>query len=337
MRRSFSIAVTAFLLVWLTAAHVAQAQKPAPAPSRWRPLIGEYVLNDQTVIILESDGKLCALFNRKELAPLQEVSKDKFQFASRAADRVTFSRDSHGRVTQVEIGNSVFKRRPLGPEEGSNQLRVEPVRPVPILINEARTAKPPEEVGDFRPTDLVELRKLDPTIKLEIRYATTNNLFGTVFYSEPRAFMQRPAAEALVRVNRKLKSMGYGVLVHDAYRPWYVTKVFWDATPDDKKKFVADPSKGSRHNRGCAVDISLYDLKTGKPVEMVSTYDETTDRAYPDYPGGTSLQRWQRDLLRKEMESEGFTVYEAEWWHFDYKDWQKYGIGNVAFDQIGVG
>jgi serine beta-lactamase-like protein LACTB len=129
--------------------------------------------------------------------------------------------------------------------------------------------------------------------------------------------------------------MGYGLLVHDAYRPWYVTKVFWDATPDDKKKFVADPAKGSRHNRGCAVDLTLYDLKTGKPVEMVSTYDETTDRAYPDYPGGTSLQRWHRDLLRAAMEAEGFTVFEAEWWHFDYKDWQKYRIGNVPFDRIG--
>ncbi len=315
------------------------APAPAPAPSRWRPLIGEYVLNDQTVIILESDGKLHALFNRKELAPLAEIAKDKFQFApgsTRAAEHVTFSRDARGRVTQVEIGSSVFKRRPLGPEEKSNQLKVEPLRPVPDLIKEARTAHPPEETGDFLPADLVELRKLDPTIKLEIRYATTNNLFGTVFYSEPRAFMQRPAAEALVRVNRKLKQAGYGLLVHDAYRPWYVTKVFWDATPDDKKMFVADPSKGSRHNRGCAVDITLYNLKTGKPVEMVSTYDETTDRAYPNYPGGTSLQRWHRDFLRREMESEGFTVFEAEWWHFDYKDWRKYRIQNVAFDQIGL-
>ena len=332
IRRRLLTAVGLLLVVWLAA-----TAKPAAAPLRWRPLIGEYVQNDQTVIILEKDGKLAALFNRTELASLDEISKDKFLFApgsARAGERVVFTRDSRGRVSQAEIGKSVFKRRPLGPEEGSNQLKVEPLRPVPVLIKEARSAKPPEETGDFRPADLVELRKLDPTIKLEIRYATTNNLFGTVFYSEPRAFMQRPAAEAVVRINRKLKSAGYGLLVHDAYRPWYVTKVFWDATPDDKKIFVADPSKGSRHNRGCAVDITLYDLKTGKPVEMVSTYDETTDRAHPDYPGGTSLQRWHRDLLRREMESEGFTVYEAEWWHFDFKDWQKYRIGNVAFDQI---
>jgi len=311
--------------------------KPAQVPAKWRPLIGEYVLDNDTLIVLEKNGKLNLLFKRTELDPLREVSKDKFKFESnstRSADPVVFSRAANGKVTQVAIGKSIYKRQPLGPEEGSNQLRVEPLRPVPTLIKEARIAQSPVENGDFLPTDLVELIKLDPTIKLEIRYATTNNLFGTVFYSEPRAFMQRPAAESVVRVNRRLKQSGYGLLVHDAYRPWYVTKVFWDATPDDKKKFVADPSQGSRHNRGCAVDISLYDLKTGKPVEMVSTYDETTDRAYPDYPGGTSLQRWHRDLLRAAMESEGFTVYEAEWWHFDYKDWRRFRIGTVAFDQI---
>jgi serine beta-lactamase-like protein LACTB len=147
--------------------------------------------------------------------------------------------------------------------------------------------------------------------------------------------MQRPAAEALVRAHRKLKQQGYGLLIHDAYRPWYITKVFWDATPEDKKWFVADPSRGSRHNRGCAVDLTLYHLKTGRPVEMVATYDETTDRAHSDYPGGTSLQRWHRELLRKAMEAEGFAVYAPEWWHFDHKDWQKYRIENLRFEMIG--
>jgi D-alanyl-D-alanine dipeptidase len=307
--------------------------KPSPAPVRWRPLIGEYSRDSETVIILESDGKLCALFKGRELAPLKELTSDSFEF-DRNGERVVFSRN-RGKVTQVTIGTVSYQRKPLGPEEGANQLKIQPRRPVPILIKEALTAQPPNETGEFLPTDLVELRKLDPTIKLEIRYATTNNLFGTVFYSQPRAFLQRPAAEALVRVSRKLRTAGYGLLVHDGYRPWYVTKVFWEATPNDKRVFVADPAKGSRHNRGCAVDLTLYDLKTGKPVEMVSTYDETTDRAYPNYAGGTSLQRWHRDLLRSAMEAEGFTVYEAEWWHFDYKDWQKYHIGNVRFEEIG--
>src|SRR6266581_7864165 len=227
-------------------------------------------------------------------------------------------------------------KNPLSPTRSAVKLGLQAAVIVAILSFgfASRAQEPPKETGTFRKPDLVELVKLDRTIKLDIRYATTNNFLGTVFYSQPRAFMQRPAAEALVRVHHKLKEQGYGLLVHDAYRPWYVTKVFWDATPPDKHVFVADPSKGSRHNRGCAVDLTLYDLKTKKPVEMVSTYDETTDRASADYPGGTSLQRWYRRLLRETMESEGFTVYEAEWWHFDYKDWQKYRIGNVTFEQI---
>jgi D-alanyl-D-alanine dipeptidase len=316
----------------------ATTPKPRPAPLRWRPLIGEYVRESENVIVLESDQKLCALFGRTELACFKELAANSFEFdgsTTRKGERAVFSRDAAGHVSKLTIGKLTYARKLLGPEQGANQLKIQPLRPVPTLIKEALTAQPPNESGDFQPTDLVELKKLDPTIKLEIRYATTNNLFGTVFYSQARAFLQRPAAEALLHVSQKLKAAGYGLLVHDGYRPWYVTKVFWDATPDDKKLFVADPSKGSRHNRGCAIDLSLYDLKTGKPVDMVSTYDETTDRAYPNYPGGTSLQRWHRDLLREAMESEGFTVYEAEWWHFDYKDWQKYRIGNVRFEQIG--
>jgi D-alanyl-D-alanine dipeptidase len=331
--------ITALLLVSLLfSTAIAQESKPLPAPARLRPLLGEYALDDETIIVLEKDGKLCAFYKQsKELECMKEISRNVFEFDSstkRAGGRFVFLPDSRGRVKQFRVGHMFFKRRPLGPEEGATQLLVKPVRPVPVLIKEALAAEPPQETGDFLPADLVELRKLDPTIKLDIRYATTNNLFGTVFYSQPRAFLQRAPAEALVRINRKLKESGYGLLVHDGYRPWYVTKVFWDATPQDKKLFVADPSKGSRHNRGAAVDLTLYDLKTGKPVEMVSTYDETTERAHPDYPGGTSLQRWHRDLLRRAMESDGFTVYEAEWWHFDYKDWQRYRIGNQRFEQI---
>ena len=145
---------------------------------------------------------------------------------------------------------------------------------------------------------------------------------------------QRPAAEAVVRAHQRLKAQGYGLLIHDAYRPWYVTKMFWDATPDELKHFVADPAAGSRHNRGCAVDLTLYDLATGEPVEMVAGYDEFSPRSYPAYPGGTSLQRWHRKLLRKTMEAEGFSIYEFEWWHFDYKDWREYAVGNVKFEQI---
>jgi zinc D-Ala-D-Ala dipeptidase len=204
---------------------------------------------------------------------------------------------------------------------------------VSIAITSCK-AQPPQETGSFKPTDLVELIKLDTSIHLDIRYATSNNFVGRPMYKEARAFLQRPAAEALVKVNESLKPLGYGLVVFDGYRPWSVTKLFWDVTPDDKKKFVADPAKGSRHNRGCAVDLSLYDLTTGKEIEMTGNYDEMTERSYPGYTGGTAEQRKMRDLLRSKMEAKGFAVYEYEWWHFDYKAWKDYRITNVPFSKI---
>jgi D-alanyl-D-alanine dipeptidase len=223
---------------------------------------------------------------------------------------------------------------PVAPVASAAPFRIQPVRPIEDIRREAIAAKPPEE-ADRLPSDLVEVQPLEPTIRLDIRYATTNNLLGTKVYDEPRAFLQRPAAEALIRVHRALAKQGYGVLIHDGYRPWYVTKIFWDATPDDKHEFVANPARGSRHNRGCAVDLTLFELGTGKVVEMPSTYDELSERAHADYPGGTAEQRRTRGVLRAAMEAEGFAVYDVEWWHFDYKDWKLYPLGNVMFDKIG--
>jgi D-alanyl-D-alanine dipeptidase len=219
-------------------------------------------------------------------------------------------------------------------EDRPGIFRIAPVRPVAELRAEALGATPPRESGEFRKSELVDLAKLDPKIKLDVRYATKDNFLSTPVYSSARAFLQRPAAEALLRAQRELAPQGYGLLIFDAYRPWYVTKIFWDATPADKHEFVADPAKGSRHNRGCAVDLSLYDLKTGREVEMTGVYDEMSERSYPTYAGGTVEQRRMRDRLRAVMEKQGFTVYETEWWHFDYRDWQKYAIQNVPFEQI---
>lgn len=195
-------------------------------------------------------------------------------------------------------------------------------------------AQPDERHKKLRPSVLVELVTLDSTIKLDIRYATTNNFMGRIMYSQARAFLQRPAAGALVRVHRKAKATGYGLLIYDAYRPWTVTKQFWDETPQEKRSFVADPAKGSKHNRGCAVDLSLFDLQTGDKVSMPSSYDEFSERSSPNYKGGTAAQRKARDLLRALMESEGFAVDPGEWWHFDYKDWREYGVLDLPFEEL---
>lgn len=310
--------------------------KPPAAPQQWLGLIGEYGWDHNTLYILEREGKLHALIEWFFLYPLEDLGGDVFRFPNYGlydGEKLVFAREDRGRATRVEAAGVVFERRELGTEVGQT-FRITPVRPVEELRRESLAATPPAESGEFRATDLVELRALDPSIRYDIRYATTNNFMSAVFYTEPRAFLQRPAAEALVRAHTRLKQHGYGLLIHDAYRPWYVTRMFWEATPAQFKHFVADPAQGSRHNRGAAVDLTLFDLTTGQPVEMVGGYDEFSDRSYPEYPGGTSLQRWHRELLRNAMEAEGFRVYEWEWWHFDFGEWRRYRIGNQRFAEL---
>lgn len=311
-------------------------EPPQEIPDRWRGLIGEYGWDHNMLYILEDNGKLYALIEWFYRYPLKEVSENEFEFPDYGlyhGEGLKFTRTPDGRATEVNAAEVVFKRREVGTKEGET-FKIKPVKPIDELRAGALAASPPAEPGDFRDANLAELVQLDPTIKLDIRYATTNNFTGAVFYKQPNAFMQKPAAEAVVRANARLRKRGLGLLIHDAYRPWHVTKMFWDATPGDLKDFVANPANGSRHNRGCAVDLTLYDLKTGEPIQMVAGYDEFSPRSFPMYPGGTSRQRWHRQLLRQTMEAEGFTVYEFEWWHFDYKDWKKYRIGNVTFEEV---
>ncbi|MBL8983814.1 MAG: M15 family metallopeptidase [Gemmatimonadetes bacterium] len=318
------------------------AQVPARAarrelPTRWNGLIGEYGWDHDVLYIYERHGRLTALIEWFAEYPLREVGPNEFAFPDYglyAGERLRFTRDARGRATQVVAAEVTFRRRRI-PGEDAAVFRITPVKPVEVLRRDALAATPPAEAGTFRESDLVELVTLDPGIKLDVRYATRDNFLSVPVYTQARAFLQRPAAEALVRAHRALKAKGFGLLVHDGYRPWYVTKMFWDGTPEANHVFVADPSRGSRHNRGCAVDLTMYDLATGRPVRMTGGYDEMSDRSYPDYPGGTSRQRELREILRAAMEAEGFLVYEAEWWHFDYKDWREYRIGNQRFEALG--
>lgn len=305
---------------------------PPPAPEKWQALIGEYGWDHNTLYILERNGRLHALIEWFFSYPLREISAGVFAFPDYGlyhGEQLIFTPAGEGPATEVEAAGIVFKRRKLG-GEGGETFRLTPLKPVAELRAAALAAQPPVEAGNnFLPPDLVDLASLDSTLQFDIRYASTNNFMGAVFYDHAKALLQRPAALALLAAHRSLKAKGYGLLIHDAYRPWLVTKMFWEATPADKKIYVADPSRGSRHNRGCAVDLTLYELATGKPVPMVSGYDEFSVRAHPDYPGGTSAQRWHRELLRRTMAAHGFTVYEFEWWHFDYKDWRRYPIQNT--------
>jgi D-alanyl-D-alanine dipeptidase len=302
--------------------------KPAPPPAAWRPWIGYYLKGQDSLLVYEDSG---TLFLRTDTVRTRLTGASDSVFTGvipgRRAARFVF------RQSELDVEGARWSRLQVGPAEGG-QLRLDPVRPVSELLAQDRALTPPAERGAFVAPDLVEPAALDPSIHLDIRYATTNNFLGSVFYPSSHAFLQRPAAAALVRAARALRPLGYGLLIHDAYRPWYVTKVFWDATPPPSRWLVADPSRGSRHNRGAAVDITLYDRATGAAVEMPSTYDEATPRANADFPGGTALQRWHRALLRRVLVSQGFIVNPTEWWHFDFRGWERYAILNASFEDL---
>jgi D-alanyl-D-alanine dipeptidase len=328
------------------------SSKPPDVPLNWKQLVGIYGRGPTETTLLEHDGKLIWHSNSEELT-LQSYDGSEFVVPQQKGPRlnVQVERNSDGNVKILVatpegsgagcnrsncsqmIETLHFSRTDAGADP-AHFYHIKLSKPLSQFRAAALAANPPTENSRFRKPDLVELTTLDRAIHLDIRYAQSNNFLSAPVYTEARAFMQRPAAEALLRALYKLQPLGYGLLIHDAYRPWYVTKIFWDATPLEDHIFVADPKKGSRHNRGCAVDLTLYDLATGQPVEMPGQYDEMSPRSFPTFPGGTSLQRWHRDLLRRAMELEGFTVNEEEWWHFDYKDWKVYPILNVPFEKV---
>jgi len=202
------------------------------------------------------------------------------------------------------------------------------------VVSAETWAQPDERARYFRPDSLVELVTIDSTIHLDIRYATARNFMGRPMYTQARAFLQFPAAVALARVSEQAKRHGYGLLIFDAYRPWSVTKKFWDETPREKRIYVANPRQGSKHNRGCAVDLSFYDPLTGQEISMPSMYDDFSHHAAVQYGGGTTEERAARDLLRQLMTSEGFIVNADEWWHYDYRDWREYRILDIPFEQL---
>ncbi|MEP7325637.1 MAG: M15 family metallopeptidase [Gemmatimonadota bacterium] len=320
MKSPIALAGAALLIGTSAAAQQppAPSSPPAAPPAALTSVLGEYARDRGRYLVAEYRGQL-RLYSTWYLPASLRLESSRFS-----------STNGEKTLTWHDV---VYRHQAVGPEAGG-QLKITPVHPVPQLIQDALRATPPVQAPGLKAPDLVELVTLDSSIHLDIRYATTNNFAGTVFYSQARAFLQRPAAEALLRAHRWLLQRGYGLLIHDGYRPWYVTKTFWDAVPDSVHWLVANPAQGSRHNRGSAVDLTLYDLSTGRPVEMPGTYDEATRRSFPNYPGGTTRQRWFRALLRTAMEAQGFSANPEEWWHFDYKDWRQYPLLNLPFEQL---
>lgn len=306
---------------------------PPPPPPAIAELVGDYGTPDNILTVYEADGGLMADGRGLKAVALKAAGRDRYLGAD---TELTVARAANGAVNGVFLARQGLPRRDFGAEvQAKIRAGVHPAAAA-ALRAQALAATPPKEPPPARPADLVDLTKVDPAIKLDIRYAGSDNFMGFPLYERAAAYMQRPAAEAVGAALKRLKPQGFGLLIHDAYRPWFVTKMFWEATPPEGRIFVADPAQGSRHNRGCAVDLTLYSLADSKPVEMTGRYDEMSQRSYPAYVGGTSRQRWHREVLRAAMEAEGFTVYPQEWWHFDYKDWAQYGIGTATFTELAA-
>ncbi len=175
--------------------------------------------------------------------------------------------------------------------------------------------------------DLVELKKIDPSIVLEILYATPKNFTGQAVYSSDRCYLQRKTAERLHRVQKILKKKGLGLKVWDGYRPLFVQKIFWSIFPNPT--YLADPAKGSKHNRGAAVDLTLIDAN-GNELLMPSGFDDFT--YLPNT--GSEEARKNQTILDDAMKAEGFIPLIREWWHFDDPDWETYPILDIPIEEL---
>ena len=180
--------------------------------------------------------------------------------------------------------------------------------------------------------ELIDLEQYVPGIVLDIRYATTNNFTGERIYDEAKAYARRPVADALKRIQSDLKIKGLGLKIFDAYRPYRATVKFYEVYHDTT--YVASPYRGSRHNRGCAVDLTLIDLKTGQELKMPTGYDSFTREAWPSTPAKDPIAGKNRQLLIEAMEKHGFRVNGSEWWHFDFQGWKNYEVLDIEFSKL---
>ena len=178
---------------------------------------------------------------------------------------------------------------------------------------------------------MLDVERSIPGIHAEIRYATPDNFMKETLYPEARCLLRREVVQKLVRVQELLKEQGLSIKIFDAYRPLSVQKKMWAKFP--LKGYVADPAKGSNHNRGAAVDVTLADAG-GRELPMPSAYDEFSERAHRDYEGGTEEQRRNRKTLSDAMQSEGFVGISTKWWHFDDADAKQYPVLDLPFSSV---
>lgn len=339
---------TIFALLILLLFTCSAFAQPASPSSDIQALLGFYQSEGDNVIIREREGRLEFLygvtvddwpFNQSNVFQMRKKRYDEYELVTanprdyRMILNVKFERDGKGKGITLVIDKQRYSRIFFA-GENANDFKLTPSQPVDALRRNAEASIMPNQPGNLLAAKLVDISRKDSQIKINMVYATDKNFIDTAIYESNKAYLQEDAANALSRVNKELAKYGYGVVVWDAYRPWYISKLLHDVLPEKDKGLLESPETGSQHNRGLSVDVSLYYLATGQQVQMISGFDEPSLRAYSKFQGGSELERFRRDLLRQLMENEGFTTIDHEWWHFDYKDFTNYQLLNIPFNEL---
>lgn len=339
--------VTAGLLLYVLAQGAALAAVPTDAPKDLKYVLGFYYGNGENILIRENQGRLELLyrlttedkcFKDANIFPLTKVHFDSYTMneagpMSNTETSVKFERDSDGYGITCRVGGHAYSRGFMGNTTGekAKEFRIPEITPEKWqeLRKQAGEATMPAALAQGIQAQLVEIKEAEG-IKVNSIYGKADNFFGAPLYKDERLMLAAPAVEALQQVKQDLARFGYGLVVWDAYRPWSASKLANLALPEKSKDMLEDPEKkGSPHNTGRAVDVGLYDLKTGEALDMISGFDEPSFRQYSSYTGGTSKQRYLRNLLREVMEINGFSGIEMEWWHFEFDKKSEYAHLNI--------
>lgn len=311
-------------------------------PKDLKYILGMYYGNGEMFLLRENNGEVELVyrfgqndytFAGSNVYPLYKEHFDSYTINESgplnhldAAVRIERSREGYG--VSCSVGGNRYSRRFFAGENG-RPFRFASASDWQALKTAADAAVMPAQLGTGQQAQLVDLAQAVPGLKFDLRYAQADNCFGQALTDDQRAFLDADAAQALAQAQQYLKPYGYGILVWEAYRPWSVSKLAYDALPADKKSMLPAPEVGFSHNTGRSIDVSLYLLATGENASMISGFDEPSVRQYASFAGGTTLERYRRDLLRSAMQMAGFTASETEWWHFDYGDIKGFAHLNV--------
>ena len=297
-------------------------------------VLGAYGTPHHPFVLTEHLGTLYVLEGWRKPYRLNPTAVDTFALPADGKyggePLIITKRDAQNQATQIQLGNMLFDRL----SESSYMFSYTELSIPKPGPNATPDDLPVAEETYLRTPELIDLTMIDPLLNLDVRYATDDNAFGRRLYNEARIFLQRPIAEALMRIQRRVRRMGYDLVLYDAYRPWYVSQGIWSTLPDTLQYYFEDPTKGTCQNRGAAVSLSFYQLNTGTPIDMPTEYGVLSPMAHADYPLLPAISRRNRNLLRHIMEAEGFKASPFAWWHYTHQSCTSYPIMNEPFEKV---